>query len=111
MPRDQAHLADILLSARRAIEYVSTKEKKEFLQDQQCQDAVIRRLEIVGEAARRVSEPTRLFLSKLPWTSLIGMRNLLIHEYDGVDLEIVWETVQRDLPKLVAALEAISLDD
>jgi uncharacterized protein with HEPN domain len=55
-----------------------------------------------------VSEPTRLSLPSLPWASLIGMRNILIHEYNGIDMEIVWETVKRDLPALVAALEAFT---
>jgi uncharacterized protein with HEPN domain len=55
-----------------------------------------------------VSEPARLSLPSLPWASLIGMRNILIHEYNGIDMEIVWETVKRDLPALVAALEAFT---
>lgn len=105
MQRDQAHITDIVLSARRAMDYLAGKQKEEFLNDQQCQDAVVRRLEIIGEAARRVSEATRSSLPNLPWTSLIGMRNILIHEYDGIDLAIVWETVRRDLPALVDALQ------
>jgi len=108
MQRDQAHLADILLSARRAMDYLADKQKEDFLNDQQCQDAVVRRLEIIGEAARRVSEATRRSLPGLPWTSLIGMRNILIHEYDGIDLAIVWETVQKDLPTLVAVLQTFA---
>jgi uncharacterized protein with HEPN domain len=111
MQRDPAYLADMVLSARRAMEYLAGKQKEEFLTDPQCQDAVVRRLEVIGEAARRVSEATRLSLPNLPWTSLIGMRNILIHEYDGIDLAIVWETVKRDLPPLAAALQDFVTSD
>ncbi len=107
MQRDQAYLADILHSAKRAMAYLAGKQKEDFLSDPQCQDAVVRRLEIIGEAARRVSEATRFSLPGLPWSSLIGMRNILIHEYDGIDVAIVWETVKRDLPALVAALQDV----
>lgn len=77
------------------------------MKDSQCQDAVIRRLEIIGEAARRISPETRARLPQLPWEAMIGMRNILIHEYDDVDLMIVWDTVQKDLPRLVANLENV----
>ncbi|HLG30832.1 MAG TPA: HepT-like ribonuclease domain-containing protein, partial [Candidatus Brocadiales bacterium] len=72
-----------------------------------CQDAVIRRIEIVGEAARRISEETQNGFPGLPWNEIIGMRNVMIHEYDDVDLAIVWETVKNDLPPLIESLEDI----
>jgi uncharacterized protein with HEPN domain len=71
------------------------------------QAAVMRQLEIMGEAARRLSEETRQELSEIPWHQIIGMRNRLIHVYDDVDLAIVWDTVQNDLPPLIAQLEKI----
>ena len=83
------------------------KTEAAFVKDTQCQDAVIRRLEIIGEAARRLSEHTRGSLPTLPWDLMIGMRNLMIHEYDDVDLGVVWHTVQDDLPGLVAAIESL----
>ncbi|MEW5912982.1 MAG: DUF86 domain-containing protein [Thermodesulfobacteriota bacterium] len=107
MSRDKAYLADMLISARWAVEYLARKIQQDFYQDKQCQDAVIRRLEIIGEAARRVSEQVRLSIPGVPWQSLIGMRNVLIHEYDGVDLDIIWETVKRDLPGLITSLESV----
>ncbi|MGB9578491.1 MAG: DUF86 domain-containing protein [Halothiobacillaceae bacterium] len=73
----------------------------------QCQDSVIRRLEIIGEAARRVSVATRAAHPDLSWDEMIGMRNILIHEYDDVDLIIVWQTVRTELPLIVATLEKI----
>ena len=94
-------------AARLALSYVSGKTKDKFLKDTQCQDAVIRRLEIIGEEARRISDETRAAYAKLPWKAMVGMRNVMIHEYDDVDLVIVWDTVQNDLSSLVAALEEI----
>jgi uncharacterized protein with HEPN domain len=62
----------------------------------QLQDSVIRRLLVIAEAARRVSEPTRQTLPNISWQNINGMRNRLVHEYDDVNLNIVWEVVQRD---------------
>lgn len=105
MQRDREYLLDILEAAKLAIEYVGDKTREEFFRDLQCQDAVIRRLEIIGEAARRISEEMRIALPDLPWSDMIGMRNVIIHEYDDVDLFIVWETIHNDLPKLIDSLE------
>jgi uncharacterized protein with HEPN domain len=106
-PRDAAALLDILLSARLAREYVAGTTWEAFVADRQRQDAVVRRLEVVGEAARRVSAAGRATLPGLPWHPMVGMRNRMIHEYDRVDLAVVWETLQRDLPPLIVALEGI----
>jgi len=107
MLRDAGYLLDILEAARVASGYILGKTKEEFLRDSQCQDAVIRRLEIIGEAARRVSEPTRQRISQIPWVAMIRMRNLMIHEYDDVDLQVVWDTVQEHLPHLIKTLEPL----
>jgi len=106
MRRDKVYLLDILEAARFALDYIGKKTREDFVKDTQCQDAVIRRIMIIGEAARRVSDETRGELS-LPWSEMTAMRNLLIHEYDDVDMKIVWETVSRDLPSLIASLEKI----
>jgi len=107
MQRDREYLLDILEAAKLALEYVGDKTREEFFGDLQCQDAVIRRLEIIGEAARRISEETQAAHPDLPWSDMVGMRNIMIHEYDDVDLVIVWETVNNDLPPLIDALERI----
>ncbi len=107
MDRDRTYLLDILESARLAVSYVASQTQDEFLGDVQCQDSVIRRLEIMGEAARRVSVETRSAHPDLPWSDMIGMRNILAHEYDDVDLAIVWRTVLTQLPGIVARLESL----
>lgn len=104
MSRDREYLLDIFEAAKLALSYVAGKNKEQFVKDTQCQDAVIRRLEVIGEAARRVSEATKAALPELPWSVMVGLRNVLIHKYDNIDLAIVWNTVADDLPKLVAAL-------
>ena len=75
-----------------------------FAQSELHQNAVIRPLEIIGEAARRISQDTRDAHPEIPWEQMIGMRNRLIHEYFRVNLTTVWETVQNDLPSLIALI-------
>ncbi|MFP4421528.1 MAG: DUF86 domain-containing protein [Desulfococcaceae bacterium] len=107
MARDLAYFADMLDAARLAISYVQNEDRASFLSDIQCQDSVIRRLEIIGEAARRVSDHTRAAHPEIPWKAMISMRNQMIHEYDGVDLEVVWNTVQKDPPGLIVLLDKL----
>lgn len=103
-PRDLQYLLDILISAKLALNYVSRSSWSSFVEDVQLQDSVIRRLEVIGEAERRLSERTRVSLSRIPF---IMMRNRIIHEYDKIVLEVVWDTVQQDLPNLVESLEKV----
>jgi uncharacterized protein with HEPN domain len=71
----------------------------------QLQDAVIRRLLIIAEAAKRTSETTRNALSNIPWADINGMRNRLVHEYDDVNLTIVWDVIQLEIPGLITTLK------
>lgn len=107
MQRELAHLRDILDSATMAVNYISELEFEEFAADSMCQDAVIRRLEIIGEATRRISEDTKSRFKHLPWREMQSMRNLLIHEYDEVDTREVWNTVKINLPPLIENLKSI----
>lgn len=107
MSRDFSYLKDILDSAKNAVLYLSETSFDKFINDEILQDAVIRRIEIVGEASARVSEKTQNELPDLPWREMKGMRNLLIHEYDAIDLEEVWNTVKNELPKLIEQIELI----
>lgn len=107
MSRDDVYLLDILKAAQLALSYLEGKTKEEFFQDTQCQDAVIRRLEIIGEAAGRISAATTAKFPDLSWKKMVSMRNIMIHEYDDVDLNIVWDTVQNDLLPLIGFLEPL----
>ena len=105
MSRDHEYLIDMLEAARLACSYIAGKSESEFLADVQCQDAVIRRLEVIGEAAGRLSEATTHALPDVPWASMVGMRNIMIHRYDDIDLSIVWNSVRDALPPIVESIE------
>lgn len=107
MPRDVEALLDILTSARIAIGYAAGLTIEDFLDDLQAQDSIIRRLEIIGEAARRLSDDGRRLLPGVPWADVIGLRNVVIHQYDAIDLFAIWETVKSDLSPLVEAIEPL----
>lgn len=111
MSRDDAYLVDILESARTALEYVRGKSWEKFKKDSLLQDAVVRRLEIIGEASGRVSTATQKKYPQLPWQAMKGTRNRVIHEYDTIDLDVIWDIVEHDLPFLVKELEQIAPTD
>ena len=88
-------------------DYVSGASRQTFLGNTQLQDSVIRRLEIIGEAAGRVSRQLRDENPDVPWSEMRGMRNWVIHRYDDVDMDVVWETVEQNIPRLIAQLERL----
>lgn len=106
-PREQNYLLDMLNAAKLAQDFVSDIDWKTFELDLMRQSAVTRQIEIVGEAARRISTETQMTIPNIPWSKVIGMRNHLIHEYDDLDLEIIWDTIQIVLPKLNGVLEGV----
>ena len=105
MVRDDAYLLDILLMAQDARDFIRHHTRESFASDRQCQYAVIRCLEVIGEVSKRLSPETRQKYSSVEWTAMARMRDMLIHSYGKVDLDDVWETVSQDIPRLVAALE------
>ena len=107
MGRDGEHLLDILESARLARDHVRDVTRRDFLRNAMLQDAVIRRIEIIGEAAGRLSPAFRAAHPEIPWAEIRGMRNRMIHVYDDIDMEVVWETVARHVPRLVPRLERL----
>ena len=86
---DRDYLADILEAAKRAVEYCGGLSYSDFLTDLKTQDAVVRNLEILGEAAKHLSDETRARHGSVPWGSIAGMRDRLIHDYFGVNWDIV----------------------
>ena len=81
-----------------------------FMADKKTVNAVIRSLEIIGEATGKIPKDVRMRYPDVPWDEIIGMRNRLIHEYFGVDLDIVWQTIQDDLMPLETSIKAILSD-
>ena len=107
MNREKQFLLDMLLSAKIAIDYLENKYIDDLENNLQLQDAVIRRLLIIGEASNKISETTQQSFPTIPWRVIKGMQNRLVHEYDDIDLNTIWETVKTSLPILIVELEKI----
>lgn len=106
MQRDLQFLLDMLQSAELILTYTAQSSKDEFVANVQLQDSIIRRLLVIAEAARRVSDTTRQALLNVSWQEINGMRNRLVHEYDDVNLNIVWDVVQFEIPPLIEELKS-----
>ena len=105
--RDAAHLLDMLSAAQELVEVMEGCDLATFLQDRVRVRAVERLSEIIGEAARRVSESCRKTYPHIRWREIIGQRNILAHEYGRIDHELLYRTVRDDVPLLIERLEAI----
>ncbi len=107
MQRDDAFLLDILNAAETAIKFSKDLTKKDFFQDTLVQSGVLHQIIIVGEAVKRLSAEYRKNHPKIPWKLVAGMRDRVVHGYFDVDLEEVWNTVQKDLPALIQYLKPL----
>ena len=105
--RDELYLADIAEAAKRAISYTAELSYEQFLDNTQVQDAVLRNLQVIGEASKKVSASLRKAYPNLPWREMAGIRDRVVHDYFGVDYRVVWEVVQRDLPRLLSLIQVI----
>jgi uncharacterized protein with HEPN domain len=104
---DRVRLQHMLDAANEALTFVQGKARADLNNDRMLVLSLVRELEIIGEAASRVSADTRRKNTSIPWQDISGMRNRLIHAYFDVDLDTVWSTVSKDLPVLKAELEKI----
>jgi uncharacterized protein with HEPN domain len=101
MPRDsRVYLEDILEATRKITTYTGSLSKAAFLEDEKTIDAVVRNLEVIGEAVKKLPEDLRARHPALEWKKMVGLRDILIHEYFGLDAEIVWDIVQNKVPAL-----------
>ena len=107
MWRDDAYLLDILLAGRKVFEYTRGLSHDEFKRNELVQDAAIRLISVIGEAASKVSFDFRAAHPDIPWSGMIGMRHRLVHDYFRVDVEKVWDTIQHDIPRLIALIEPL----
>jgi uncharacterized protein with HEPN domain len=106
MEADQlGRLRDILQAARMIVSYLKDTTEADFVANSEKQDAVIRRIEIIGEATAHLTETTRRAIPELPFRKMRGMRNIVAHDYANVDLKIVWEVATAHIPEICAILE------
>jgi uncharacterized protein with HEPN domain len=104
---DSVSMRQMLDHAREAVQFTDGKSFTDLLSDRMLALAIVQLLGIVGEAATRVSPATRAKHRTIPWRQMIGLRNRLAHEYDTINLQIVWEIITEDLPPLIVELEHV----
>lgn len=104
---DAIRLQHMLDAAREATSFVAGRTRSDLDTDRMRVLAVLKAIEIIGEAAGRVSEACRASVSDIPWPNIVGMRNRLVHGYFDINLDIIWQTATNELPTLIAALEKV----
>lgn len=108
MKRDHSlYIKDILDAIQRIEDFVRDITFEEFVQDDKTSSAVLRKLEIIGEATKKIPADTRKSHSQIPWKEMAGMRDKIIHFYFGVDYEIVWKVIQERLPEILQEMKRI----
>lgn len=101
---DKARIIHILEAISEIEKYIENRNFDDFLNDSMFRFACIKQLEIIGEASNHISSETKIENSDIEWQQIVGMRNLFIHEYFGIDLNIAWDIIENDLPSLKHAL-------
>ena len=99
--RDAAYLLDMLQAAEKVRRYVGDVKQEEFIEDEVLRDAVERNIEIIGEAARKVSETFKSRHLEIPWRKMVAQRNVLVHEYDKISVDEMWIVATFHIPKLI----------
>lgn len=104
---DYVYIGHMIDNANKAISFIARLNRSDFDQDEQLRLAVTHLLQIVGEAARRVSVEFREAHPEIPWKAIVGMRSKVVHDYFSVDDDVIWDTIKNDLPALVKQLETL----
>jgi uncharacterized protein with HEPN domain len=107
MKDDSAFIEHILLSISKIEIFTANMTRSDFEQNEMVQDAVIRNIEIIGEVSKRISSDLKTAYFNIPWRDMSGMRDKLIHDYMGIDIDVVWKTIKVDIPQLSVLLKRI----
>ncbi len=105
MSRDLDSLRDMALAARRVLKYIQNVSQPDFEQDLEKQDSIIYRILILGEASKRISVEFQKNHPDISWRQIAGIRNVLVHEYDQIDLEVLWDVTQNSIPDLLEKID------
>ncbi|MBW4537853.1 MAG: DUF86 domain-containing protein [Myxacorys chilensis ATA2-1-KO14] len=111
MLRDQEALLDILKAIKLIFQYVEGIDPDAIAINIEKQDAILRRITIIGEATKRLSQRFREHHSEIPWKQIAGMRDVITHDYDEVDLEEIWTVINENLPQLLTYIEPLVSDE
>ena len=111
MSRDSTIAIDVLNAAKLTVEFTDGMDSKAFSEDAKTQSAVLYKLLVLGEAVKRLTEDFRSEHSELPWKLMAGMRDQLIHNYDSVDVDLVWKTLQKDIPTVITVLTRLLAEE
>ncbi len=103
----QLLLDDSLASIEKIERYIADMDREQFLDDEKTIDAVVRNLEIIGEATRQLPDEFTAKHSHIPWRQMAGLRNRIVHAYFGLDLDLIWAIIQTDLPRLQQQVQAL----
>lgn len=104
-PREISYITDILVAAKLIREFVEGLNQDAFFKDIKCQSAVIRQFEIIGEATKRLPDAFKIRYPHIPWREMAGMRDILVHAYDHVDLYELWHAIIKSIPDLIENIE------
>ncbi|HEX3313599.1 MAG TPA: DUF86 domain-containing protein [Gemmataceae bacterium] len=107
----QHRIGHILDSFERILTYTAGMTKRSLEKNQMAVDAVIRNFQVIGEAAKHVPKPIRNRYPEIPWSMMQGMRHIVVHDYDQIDMNRVWQTIKDDLPPLLGPLRTILVEN
>lgn len=107
MSKDEASILDIIEAIKRILVYMQGVDFNQLAENVEKQDAILRRIIVIGEATKRLSPEFRQSHPQVPWKDIAGMRDIVVHNYDQINIQVVWDVVQNDLPDLLTLLNSL----
>lgn len=107
MSKDEASILDIIEAIKRILVYMQGVDFNQLAENVEKQDAILRRIIVIGEATKRLSPEFRQSHPQVPWKDIAGMRDIIVHNYDQINIQVVWDVVQNDLPDLLTLLNSL----